>query len=172
MEKSWRVILAFVGIFAAGIVTGGLITFRFTPKRGEWRSQQNPAQRGQAGNVNRSQLQFGPQLLSRLTEQLELTEEQRKAIKPIETRTTEELRRLRRETQHNTELIIESMQDDISKELTPEQRVKFDEMIVKARERIKKFIQEQEQQWRQRRESKESGGPNRPRDGQPPPKEK
>jgi Spy/CpxP family protein refolding chaperone len=169
MDKSWRVILAFTGIFIAGIVTGGLLTLRFMQKPGDRRGQHASPQRGGPGG---NQYQFGPQLLSRLTEQLELTEEQRKAIKPIETRTTEEVRRLRRETQQGTELIIERMQADIIKELTPEQRVKFEEAITKARARIKKFMQDQEQQWRQRRESKESGAPNRPRDGQPPPKEK
>ena len=106
--------------------------------------------------------EIGPQLFRRLTDQLDLSAEQREKIKPIELRTTEELRRLRRESQHNTELALERMQDEISAILTPEQRTQFQERIARSRERMKKFLQEQESRGRGER-----GVLNHPRDGGP-----
>jgi len=159
MDKSWRVILAFVGIFMAGTVTGGLIALRMAPSL---REQRLPSVlRPSAMSTPRP---FQPQFLRRMAEQLDLTAEQKESIKPIETRTIEELRRLRRETQHDTELIIERAQDEIRALLTPVQQGKFDESIAKARERVRKFI---EQEGRKRRE----GSPaDRPRDGSTAPK--
>lgn len=155
MDKSWRVIFAFIGIFIAGAVSGLLLAPRiFGPGAGR-----GPGGPGRSPIVAQ---QFGPQLFRRLTERLNLTAEQHEKIKPIELRTTEELRRQRRETQHNTELALERMQDEISAILTPEQRTQFEEQIAKSRERIKKFLQEQEGRGR-----REGGLLNRPREGPP-----
>jgi Spy/CpxP family protein refolding chaperone len=138
MDKSWRVILAFAGIFLSGVVAGVLVAPRIFTKVAEHRGQpwlpsRPPLQRNQS---------LGPQLFRQFTEQLDLTEEQREKIKPIELHVTEELRRLRREIQHNTELALERMQDEISAILTPEQRTKFEERIAEGRERVKNRLQE------------------------------
>lgn len=153
MDKNWRVIFAFVGIFIAGAVSGLLLAPRVFNHVAERRG---PA----TGRAPAAVQQLGPQLFRRLTERLNLTEEQREKIKPIEVRTTEDLRRLRRETQHSTELALERMQDEISAILTPEQRVQFEEQIARSRERIKNFLKEQE--GRGRREGAPLG---RPREG-------
>ncbi len=192
MDKGARVILAFIGIFVAGGISGGLLGVRVgkhvsearrldslqddtarpstapvgmtgpsttpspTPSPGPVAVTPVPATTPAVGTptmtsatppapvVASGPQQLGPQLMRRFTEQLSLTREQREKIKPIEARTTEDLRRLRRETEHSTELIIERMHDEVSAVLTPTQQVKFDEMMARARERIKKFIQDQE----------------------------
>jgi Spy/CpxP family protein refolding chaperone len=157
MDKSWRVIFAFIGIFIAGAVSGLLLAPRVF---------KNVAERGGQGGPGRPPImaqQLGPQLFRRLTERLNLTAEQREKIKPIELRTTEELRRLQRESRHETELALERMQDEVSAILTPDQRTQFEEQIARSREKIKKFIQEKEGRGR-----REPLLPNRQREGAPP----
>jgi Spy/CpxP family protein refolding chaperone len=132
MDKSWRVIFAFAGIFVAGVVAGVLVAPRIFNQFAERRP---PIQRSQP---------LGPQLFRQFTEQLNLTPEQREKIKPIELRVTEDLRRLRRETQHNTDLALQHMQDEISEVLTPEQRTRFQERIAQSRERIQNKLQDLE----------------------------
>lgn len=156
MNKNWKVILTFIGIFAAGAVTGILVAPSFFRNVAEWRAQHSPAR-------SQFQGQLGRQFFSRITEQLDLTPEQREKIKPIEQRMIAELRRLRRETQRETELVIKQTQEEISAVLTPEQRVQFEERIAKGRERIKKFLQEQEQ-----RNRRDPAAPRRQREDQPP----
>src|SRR3954463_6008176 len=114
MDKSWRVIFAFAGIFIAGVVAGVLLAPRIFSQAadrrgGPWLQARPPIQRNQP---------LGPQLFRQFTEQLNLPPEEREKIKPIELRVTEELRRLRRETQHNTDLALQHMQDEISEVLT------------------------------------------------------
>jgi Spy/CpxP family protein refolding chaperone len=170
MDKSWRVIFAFVGIFIAGTISGGLITLRVVQKVSERRNgppfRFNPGGQNPNQNPNSGQPpQYGTQLFRRITAQLDLTEDQSEKIKPIELRANEDLRRVRRDAQHATEVILERTQDEIAAVLTPEQRAKFEELVAKGRERVKKFMQDQEFQMRQRREQ---NAPNRPRDGAPP----
>jgi Spy/CpxP family protein refolding chaperone len=155
MDKSWRVILAFLGIFVAGTVTGGLIALRVAQKVADRRPPPPTLQQGPP--------QIGVQLLRRFAEQLNLSKAQRDKIRPIELRAGEELRRLRRETQQSNELIIDRLRDDIAAELTPEQRTRFEELHTKARDRFKQYLLDQE------RNRRDLAPPNRPRDGPPPP---
>lgn len=155
MNKSWKVIIAFVGIFTAGVVAGVLVAPRIFDDVIERRGQRGPG---------RPQFQFsqplGPQVIRRISEDLQLTAEQQEKIKPIETRITEELRGLRRETQ----AAIERMQVEISAVLTPEQRIEFEKKMAAGRERMNKRSPEQD--GRGRRGDK--GGSNRTHDGPPP----
>ncbi|MEO7413871.1 MAG: hypothetical protein ABIZ81_10985 [Opitutaceae bacterium] len=162
MDKSWRVIFAFAGIFVAGVVAGLLLAPRFFDNVMERRWQQQASRPGRPP-IQRA-LPLGPQLFTQFTEQLNLTPEQREKIKPIEGRITEELRRLRQGSQRNTELALERMQDEISAVLTPEQSAQFQARIAEGRERVKNRIQSEEGRGRRG----EMGPPNRPREGPPP----
>ena len=169
--------LAFIGIFAAGGVTGGLIALRFldphsvpaavvettTPTPPV--TAPNPAQTPPtnvattppaAAETKRPALQapeqLGPQLFRRLTNQLGLTQEQRQKIRPIELRATEELNRLRRDSVHSTQVLIDKNEDEIRALLTPEQAAKFDTMVAAQRDRIAKFVLEQQKRQREQRE--------------------
>jgi hypothetical protein len=158
MDKSWRVIFAFIGIFGAGLVSGVLLAPRIFDRVVERRGEAGGPGRGPGPNFR----QPGPELFRRLTDQLNLTAEQQEKIKPIELRTTEELRRARREAQHNTEVTLDRMHDDIAAILTLEQRTQFDERIARGREKMKKLIQDQEGRGGRKGEP---GGLIRPRDG-------
>lgn len=154
MAKNWRVIFAFAGIYFAGAVTGILIAPRLFRHVVERRVQF--LQRG--GGFPGGQPLFGVQPIRRMTEALHLTPEQSEKIKPIEQRMGEELRRVRRDAQHNTQLVFERVQVEISAVLTPEQRREFEAQIAKGRERMKKFLLDQEQS-RPRREGGPFGDP-------------
>lgn len=166
MDKSWKVVLAFVGIFIAGTITGGLISLRVAHSlTGRDRPRLNSA--GKEQPPGGQPQQFNPQLMRRVAEQLDLSPEQKDKMKLIEARTSEELRRMRRENLHSTELIIEKCQDDIAAILNPEQRTKFDEMILRARERIRKFMQDRGYKG-QGREAVQGMPTDRPREKSPP----
>lgn len=147
MDKPWKVILAFTGIFFAGTVTGVLVAPRLFQKVVERRGQP-PGSWTRSFAGQQQQPQLGPQLFRRITVQLDLKPEQLEKINPIEQRTIEELRKTRRESQRTTEQIIEKMQEEVAATLTPEQRVKFDELVAKSRERMQNFLREQEQRNR------------------------
>jgi Spy/CpxP family protein refolding chaperone len=127
MNQPWKVILAFTGVFLAGVLVGGLVTLRV----GRHIAQRLPMAEG-----------FGPQLLGRLVTQLELTPEQQAKIKPIVDQAAEELHELRRTTQHSSAAVLVRMQSDISAVLTPAQKAKFDELSTQQRDRFKRFMDE------------------------------
>lgn len=128
MEKtSWKVLLAFLGIFMAGTIFGGLFALRIAkfmtppPKR--------PAPVEQSSGV-------APQMMRRFTQELALTPEQREAIKPALQRADGEIFRLRRENFRDTARVMERLHSEVSAQLTPEQLVKLEEMQKALRDRI------------------------------------
>lgn len=147
MDKPWKVVLAFTGIFLAGILVGGLVALRW----GKIFSQHQPMNE-----------QFGPQLVKRLVNQLDLTSEQQAKVKPIVAQATEELRQLRHTTQRTTTAVIERMQADIAAVLTPEQKAKFDEQVSQQRERVKRFMEERARRMKEREERGEKEEKNAP----------
>jgi len=137
MDKPWKVILAFTGIFLAGILVGGLVTLRV----GKSLAQRLPMAE-----------QYGPKLMQRLVTQLDLTPEQQDKIKPIVDQAAEQLRELRRTTQRTTASVLERMQGDIGAVLTPAQKTKFDEQVSQQRERFKRFMEERARRMKERSE--------------------
>jgi Spy/CpxP family protein refolding chaperone len=135
MDKPWKVILAFAGIFVAGILVGGLVTLRWG---------KNFTQKQPGGE------QFGPALMQRLVKQLDLTPDQQAKVKPIVDSATEELRQLRRTTQRTTAAVVVRMQGDIAAVLTPDQKAKFDTQVSQARERIRHFMEERARRMKER----------------------
>ncbi len=95
--------------------------------------------------------QFGARLMERFVSQLHPTDEQRAKIQPMVNQTAEELRRLRRDTGHNTELALEKLEDQIATVLTPAQRDHFNDLIQRWREAFQRFNRmQQERQVEQR----------------------
>jgi hypothetical protein len=145
MDKTWKVVLVFIGIFAAGLVVGGLVTLRVVkylaaPRLG-------------------SPEQYGPQLIKGFAKKLDLTPEQQEKIKPLITRGAEELRQLRRTAWTTSQAVIERMEGEIAAQLTPDQKVKFDQMLAEQRERLKHFLEDRARRWKD----------SHPSGGQPPP---
>ena len=138
MDKPWKVILAFTGIFLAGILVGSLVTLRW----GVNRSHRQPG--GE---------QMGPALMQRLTHQLDLTADQQEKIRPIVDRTADELRDLRRSTQRSSAAALVRMHTAVEPLLTPAQKIKLDELVTKQRERwdrLKRFGEERERRLKNR----------------------
>jgi Spy/CpxP family protein refolding chaperone len=135
MNKPWKVILAFTGIFLAGILVGGLVTLRWG---------KNVLQRQPMGE------QYGPQLMKRLVTELELTPEQQAKLNPIVTAASEELRDLRRSTQRTSAAVLVRMQGEIAALLTPQQKAKFDELAAKQKERFRHFMEERARRMKDR----------------------
>jgi len=115
MDKPWKVVLAFAGIFLAGALAGGMMMLRIDrPPRMPGRM---PPPR-----------EFVPEMLQRMSRELELTAEQQARIQPILQRTQQDFQELRRDHVRDVTAMMERMHADVSAVLTPAQRVKLEEM--------------------------------------------
>ena len=145
MEVPWKVVGAFLGVFAAGAVFGGALTFRAGGKR--WRqapvepapvvvspspapstTKEKEPGRGQpvqAWNVNVAQMR-------QWTQRLNLTTEQQKELRPIIVRANKEFARLRDETTHAQK----QMFDEVAAILTPEQRAELELIKQRVQEKM------------------------------------
>ena len=207
MEKPWKVILAFVGVFIAGSVFGGLLALRLSKREQPPRYVQVPMAPPQAqpqpvpsqpqpqppqtqtqtqaqtqtkapaqaprpnAPVPQIQLPPGmavqvPQLMRRYVDRLDLTAEQKERVHPLIVRATNDLRRQQQTNLRETGIIIQHLQEDIAKELTPAQRGLLDEMaerqrqIIEERERAQK--EKQREQQAQKPPAKETVKPKPP----------
>ena len=124
MNKPWKLMLVLLGIFIAGGVTGAFLTKRFGR---EWVSPKRPAPE-----------QWAPNHMKRLAERLGLSREQEEQLRPIVQRNMEELGRLRNESMAVSKGVFERMEREISEKLTPEQRVKFEQLNKEMRDRARK----------------------------------
>jgi Spy/CpxP family protein refolding chaperone len=140
MVKTWQVVLATIGIFLAGLVTGGATALGVV----KWIARHPrvaPAGVSLATARPGQLQQFGPQLMRSFANKLDLTEEQRARIGPIVKSTAALLSHERREVQLTSALAIEKMQDQIAEILTPDQRMKFEMLIAQQRERLQQLRQ-------------------------------
>jgi hypothetical protein len=166
MDRPWKVVTAFIGVFIAGAVFGGLFTIGASARRMQLQRPVQPlpaaegAQTKVAGpaapaTVSPRTSPLTPQLMRQFTRELGLTAEQREKILPIVGRAGEDFQRLRdEETRRRQENVAdvarvnERMYVDVSGVLTPEQRTKLQEMRQRFEDRV--------QADRQRRAEKEA----------------
>jgi Spy/CpxP family protein refolding chaperone len=134
----WKIILVLVGIFAAGGVTGGFVTLKACKDK----MMNRPVPE-----------EWEPKHLKKLSDRLDLTPEQREQVRPIIRRKIEHLHRLRNHSMEETRVVVEAMQREISEMLTPEQRVKFEQMNRELREA--REARERQERERHEREKKE-----------------
>ncbi|HUL52770.1 MAG TPA: hypothetical protein VLT83_05095 [Opitutaceae bacterium] len=123
MNKPWQICLVLIAIFAAGIVSGGLVAFRIA---------RHPGMRPQPAEAWRTRL------FERDAEKLGLTPEQQQRIQPIVKRNVDELVKLRRQSIR----IVERLETDIAAELTPAQRQAYEELLKERRERMRRLMSE------------------------------
>jgi len=116
MNKSWKVVLVFAGVFLAGAVTGGFASLRLAKNFVQAR-----------GGAD----QFIAGHTKRLNERLKLNPVQQAKIGTIVGETGEELKKLRRETGK----LFQVMDARILAELDATQRTEFEEMQRRWRER-------------------------------------
>lgn len=159
MDKPWKVVFAFVGVFIAGAVFGGFFTLRTSGKRfandaGGGRASPG-LPRGQAtraagataagqssavpGQPNQAQAgRIAPALMNQFTKRLSPTAEQKEKIRPIVSRASEDIQRLQREHLQDTTRVSERMYEDVAALLTPEQRMHLEKMRQEMLERVRK----------------------------------
>ncbi|MCC6414531.1 MAG: hypothetical protein IT582_01280 [Opitutaceae bacterium] len=141
MNKTWKVIVAFLGVFIAGGVIGGVLSLRLVREHARER---------------RTMDRFEPMAMKRYVERLGLTDEQRARVREIVRATDTELRRLRGEGFKATVAAGEEMNTRIEQLLTAEQKV-----------RLEKIKQEMRERWRRERQTRILRA-DRPADGGPP----
>ncbi len=142
MDKPWKVIFAFVGVFIAGAVFGGFFALRSTGKRlaSERTQVARPAinKVAQGAQVPAPAKGIAPQVMRQLTQRLSPTPEQQKALRPIVGRATEDLQRMQREHLADAARTTERMYADVAALLTPEQRTKLEQMRQEMLERVRR----------------------------------
>lgn len=140
MNKPWKVILAFVGVFVAGAVFGGFLSVRLWPQPFRPGPPAQPGQpRGGPGGE-----QFSLQVFRRLSDRLELTDVQKEKLRPIIKETDAAMRRLRTANFRESTAVAEQMHEKIAAILTPAQLAKLDAMRKEMRER---WTKERQQRW-------------------------
>ena len=183
--NAWKIILATLVIFIAGIITGASLV-KFAQNRGggmnprpqpEINQPNNP---GRPENPNhRNDPEFGnqpgqqPGLLNRqfvlgLDRQLKLTREQREKVEKLMVEGQERIRQMRSKLEPEMRKEMHSVNEQIKTILTPEQREQF-ERIMKQRFPLR--AEQPNQSDRRLREPRGAQGDFRePRGEQPPPR--
>jgi hypothetical protein len=146
MEKPWKVILAFLGVFVAGAVFGGFFSLGIgrrvlemeTPAATKPVTTALPQGTSSGAKVQKEK-EKGPggpapqaiqtaQLMRRVTSRLDLTAEQKAAVAPIVQRSVQDIWRQQQSLYRESTFIMQRMKTDIAKELTPDQQTKLDEL--------------------------------------------
>lgn len=149
MTRKLKITLCLLGIFIAGGAIGSLITLRVVRKAV---TQQSPMDT------------FVPRQMERLTKELDLSPAQMEQVRKILRQAAEEMRVLRRESIQATSARVRELNASIVAVLNPEQAKKFEEVMSRQRERLRRFQQE-------RAEGRRGPGDNmrdEPRDPPPP----
>lgn len=147
MDKPWKVISAFIGVFIAGAVFGGFFTLRsagkwLTGDRGRPVATKAAApgatQAASPSTAGQPQGRIYPHVMRQFTQRLNPTQEQQKAIRPIVARASEDLQRMQRENLADTTRTTERMYADVAAILTFEQRAKLEQMRQEMLERVRR----------------------------------
>ncbi|KXU36647.1 hypothetical protein AXK11_03710 [Cephaloticoccus primus] len=149
MNKRWKIILAFCGVFLAGAVVGGLAARRGLASKA-------PPPRHGSG---RSLESFAPSVMRRYTARLELDEAQREQLREIVHQAERELRELRGNTFQETIAIGDKMNAQVERLLRSDQRDRF--------ETLKQDVQKYWERERIRREQAQRPGDNGKREPRP-----
>lgn len=129
MNKPWKVILVFVGMFLAGAIFGGPLLGWYR----DYRQERRPP--------------FAERTMERYQRELKITAAQEERIRPILLRMQAEWRRLRQENVRNLSAVVDQMHREVAAELTPEQQVRLEEMRKELRlrtERLRGRVRERE----------------------------
>jgi len=128
MSQTGKVLLAFTGIFVAGAVAGGIVALRV----GVDRVAEQPPGLQLTPPASQPKAVVTPDTFTttqihRITAQLGLSSTQSGKINPIITITGDKIRELSLKNATATNELLKEMAIQVSAELTPEQRKKFDE---------------------------------------------
>ncbi len=159
MDKPWKVVTAFLVVFVAGAVFGGVFMVGLAARRQGHLAQvkvvertppadaaatatapANPALPKQVVAGIAAGLPPGaltPQIMRQFTRRLTLTAAQEERVRPFIARAGEDLLRLRQENLADSARVTERMYEDISAVLTSAQRTELEKMRVQMQERVR-----------------------------------
>ncbi|HZP60289.1 MAG TPA: hypothetical protein VFB27_08180 [Opitutaceae bacterium] len=150
MGRSLLAGLVFFAIFVSGGVAGYFFGVGWARRLQQ--IEQKARQQQQQKQQQAIAVPFNPMLLHRLAEQLDLSEEQRKQLRPIVARYADEMRVLNGEREN----AMQRMEEEVNKVLTFDQRMKLERLKEEQRTRL------MEQQERVRHFLMNRGGRNAP----------
>ena len=124
MDKPWKVVFSFLIVFIAGGVVGGLF-FPLGANRQmhHWKEHARDDDSKRGG--------FADRVLRHYTDRLDLTAEQVEQIRPIVESAGKQLKEIRLGWSRNTATVASEMNQAVIEILTPEQKVEFEEHILK-----------------------------------------
>jgi hypothetical protein len=145
--NSWKIILAIVVIFGAGMLTGGLLVnyvelphpkdVQRSPDEGNPPPQANNRDNDQPRPLDlprpRPPEMLGKQFVQQLDKSLHLTREQRAAIAKIVADGQEHNREIWTNVAPQMHKVLQDVRQQIREQLTPEQTKQFEEMIKRFR---------------------------------------
>jgi Spy/CpxP family protein refolding chaperone len=117
----WKIILTMLAIFVAGTVTGSMVTVRVIKSVIEKRAAPDHWAAG---------------MMREYQHRLELTPEQLPKVRAIVERAGGDLRKVRGTVGAEIAQVVRTAQEDVARELTPEQLVKFDDLRREQRQRF------------------------------------
>lgn len=150
MDVPWKVVVAFLGVFVAGAIFGGVFTIgarrpgngpRQMPPVERPLPQLPPAVRPEVASVMAPLVRASPithQLMTQFSRRLNPTAEQREELRRILGRAGEDLQRHRQDYFENVGRVTERMYADVSAVLTLEQKGELEKMRKQEEERMRK----------------------------------
>lgn len=128
--NSWKVILATVVIFGAGVVTGGLLVNYVQHGRPELRHNSGDQHREAAHELPLPHAEImNKQFIQQLDDALHLTPDQRKAIEKILADGQQRNRELWKLVSPQMRMVIQDVNQRIRSKLTPEQQKQFAKLM-------------------------------------------
>lgn len=121
MNKPWKVMVAFAGVFVAGMIAGGPLLSRWQAYRYDRRPP------------------WLERTMAHYEHHLRITPAQKEKIMPILLQVQKEWRQQREDNVRVMTSIIDRMHEAVGAELTPEQRQKIEGMRQEMRERAERY---------------------------------
>ncbi len=125
--NAWKVILATMVIFAAGVVTGGMLSWKLQHAYLAQRQHALAERRPQPPSPGGARLEF----LRRAQRELNLTPDQRERVDAVLKESQERNRKLMEPVAPQLRLELQRTKEEFRQILTPEQQVRFDELLKK-----------------------------------------
>lgn len=124
--RHWKIILSLVAIFIVGCISGGVLTLAITKRV--------IAKRTAIANLGQPAAQF---YLKHYKEDLALTPAQAEKLKPAFARLASEVRDSRSNMLAEVRVAVRRLNEEIVRELTPEQQARFEKLKERNRARLK-----------------------------------